>query len=170
MNDAHAHHDHASRRHDADHGTHDKHAGHNAEGFRRKFWVSLFLAIPPLVWGHMLQGLLGYRAPAFAGSSAIPAVFGSLVFLYGGWVFLQGAARELRDRTPGMMTLISLAITVAFGFSVGVMMGFPGMPLWEELASLVTIMLLGHWLEMRSIGQAQGASIAPRPRRPQQNT
>ncbi len=142
------------------HGTHrghDAHAGHSANGFRRTFWISLLLTIPPLVWGHMLQGALGYVAPVFPGSAAIPAVFGSLVFAYGGWVFLQGAARELRARAPGMMTLISLAIIVAFGFSVAVTLGFPGMPLWEELASLVTIMLLGHWLEMRAIGQAQGA-------------
>lgn len=139
------------------HDTHNKHAGHSVDGFRRKFWLSLVLTAPPLIWGHMLQRALGYNAPIFPGSGAIPAVFGSLVFVYGGWVFLQGAARELRDRAPGMMTLISLAITVAFGFSVAVTLGFPGMPLWEELASLVTIMLLGHWLEMRSIGQAQGA-------------
>ena len=84
-------------------------------------------------------------------------MFGTAVFLYGGIVFLQGAAGELRDRLPGMMTLISLAISVAFVFSVAVTLGFPGMPLWEELATLVTIMVLGHWIEMRSITQAQGA-------------
>ncbi|HZO19599.1 MAG TPA: heavy metal translocating P-type ATPase, partial [Gemmatimonadaceae bacterium] len=82
---------------------------------------------------------------------------GTAVFVYGGWVFIQGALRELKDRLPGMMTLISLAITVAFVFSAAVTLGFPGMPLWEELATLVTIMLLGHWIEMRSISQAQGA-------------
>ena len=79
------------------------------------------------------------------------------MFLYGGLVFLQGAWRELRDRLPGMMTLIALAITVAFVFSAAVTLGYPGTPLWEELATLVTIMLLGHWIEMRSISQAQGA-------------
>ena len=79
------------------------------------------------------------------------------MFLYGGWVFLHGARRELADRLPGMMTLISLAITVAFVFSVAVTLGFDAMPLWWELATLVTIMLLGHWIEMRSITQAQGA-------------
>jgi Cu2+-exporting ATPase len=77
--------------------------------------------------------------------------------VYGGWVFIQGAIRELKDRVPGMMTLIALAITVAFVFSAVVTLGYPGMPLWEELATLVTIMLLGHWIEMRSIMQAQGA-------------
>src|SRR5262249_40926113 len=87
----------------------------------------------------------------------IPAVFGTLVFRDGGWVFIHGAATEIRDRLPGMMTLISLAITVAFGFSLAVTFGFPGSDLWWELATLVTIMVLGHWVEMRSISQAQGA-------------
>jgi Cu2+-exporting ATPase len=87
----------------------------------------------------------------------IPPVFGTAVFVFGGWVFIQGAIRELGDRLPGMMTLIALAISVAFLFSAAVTVGYPGMPLWEELSTLVTIMLLGHWLEMRSIAQAQGA-------------
>jgi Cu2+-exporting ATPase len=125
--------------------------------FRDKFWISLVLTVPTLVWGHMLQGALGYHAPMFAGSRWIPAAFGTAVFAYGGWPFIQGAQRELRDRLPGMMTLIALAIAVAFVFSAAVTLGYPGMPLWEELATLVTIMLLGHWLEMRSIAQAQGA-------------
>ena len=125
--------------------------------FRDKFWISLALTIPTLVWGHMLQDAFGYMAPHFPGSMYIPAVFGTAVFLYGGLPFLQGAVRELRDRVPGMMTLIALAISVAFVFSVAVTLGYRGMPLWEELATLVTIMLLGHWIEMRSISQAQGA-------------
>ena len=106
----------------------------------------------------MLQQWFGYTAAAVPGlARGSPPVFGTAVFLYGGWPFLQGACRELRDRLPGMMTLIALAITVAFVFSVAVTLGYPGMPLWEELATLVTIMLLGHWIEMRSISQAQGA-------------
>jgi len=109
------------------------------------------------VWGHMLQGAFGYHAPMFTGSQWIPAAFGTAVFAYGGWPFIQGAWRELADRLPGMMTLIALAILVAFVFSAAVTLGYPGMPLWEELATLITIMLLGHWLEMRSISQAQGA-------------
>jgi Cu2+-exporting ATPase len=125
--------------------------------FRDRFWLSLLLTLPTLVWGHMLQRALGYHAPMFPGARWIPAVFGTAVFAYGGLPFMQGAVRELRDRLPGMMTLIALAISVAFAFSAAVTLGFPGMPLWEELATLVTIMLLGHWLEMRSIGQAQGA-------------
>jgi Cu2+-exporting ATPase len=139
------------------HDTHDAHAGHSVAMFRDKFWVSFALTIPTLVWGHMLQGKLGYHAPAFPGSAYLPAIFGVAVFVYGGAPFLRGAARELRDKMPGMMTLIALAITVAFVFSAAVTLGYPGMPLWEELATLVTIMLLGHWIEMRSIAQAQGA-------------
>lgn len=147
---------HADAGHDA-HAAHDKHAGHSVAMFRDKFWWTLILTIPTLVWGHMLPGLLGVHAPAFPGSQWIAPVFGTAVFLYGGWPFLQGAVRELRDRLPGMMTLIALATTVAFVFSAAVTVGFPGAPLWEELSTLVTIMLLGHWLEMRSISQAQGA-------------
>lgn len=147
---------HVGRRHQ-EHGGHDKHAGHSVAMFRNKFWVSLALTVPTLIWGHMLQRAIGYAAPHFPGSTWIPPVFGIAVFLYGGWVFIQGAMRELHDRLPGMMTLISLAISVAFIFSAAVTVGYPGMPLWEELATLVTIMLLGHWIEMRSIQQAQGA-------------
>jgi Cu2+-exporting ATPase len=125
--------------------------------FRDKFWISLALTIPTVIWGHMLQTALGYTAPHFPGSMYIAPVFGTAVFIYGGMPFLQGAVRELKDRLPGMMTLIALAISVAFAFSAAVTLGYPGMPLWEELATLVTIMLLGHWIEMRSISQAQGA-------------
>jgi P-type Cu2+ transporter len=138
-------------------GGHDKHAGHSVAMFRDKFWISLLLTIPTLIWGHMLQRAFSYSAPAVPGSRWIPAAFGTAVFLYGGLPFIQGAIRELRDRLPGMMTLIALAISVAFVFSMAVTLGYPGMPLWEELATLVTIMLLGHWIEMRSITQAQGA-------------
>jgi len=142
--------------HDAHEG-HDKHAGHSVAMFRDKFWITLLLTLPTLVWGEMIPQLLGFTPPAVPGARWIPVVFGTAVYFYGGWVFVQGAWRELADRQPGMMTLISLAITVAFVFSVAVTLGFSGMPLWWELASLVTIMLLGHWMEMRSISQAQGA-------------
>jgi Cu2+-exporting ATPase len=152
------HHDeHAAHDGHAAHAGHDKHAGHSVAMFRDKFWISLLLTLPTLVWGHMLQSGFGYMAPYFPGSHWIPAVFGTAVFLYGGTPFLQGAVRELKDRLPGMMTLIALAISVAFVFSAVVTFGYPGMPLWEELGTLVTIMLLGHWIEMRSISQAQGA-------------
>jgi P-type Cu2+ transporter len=139
------------------HAGHDRHHGHSVAMFRDKFWISLALTIPTIVWGHMLARLTGWHPPMFPGAAWIGPVLGTAVFFYGGWVFLQGAARELKDRLPGMMTLISLAIGVAFAFSVAVTLGFPGMPLWEELASLITVMLLGHWIEMRSIFQAQGA-------------
>ncbi len=154
---------HGSSCHDHSHGSagghedHGKHHGHSVEMFRRKFWVSLALTIPALIWDPMLQEWLGYTAPRFPGSDFIPVVFGTIVFFYGGWVFLQGGYRELAQRLPGMMTLISLAICVAFGYSVAVTLGYPGHPLWWELATLVTIMLLGHWIEMRSISQAHGA-------------
>ena len=139
------------------HGGHDKHAGHSVAMFRDKFWISLLLTLPTLVWGHMLPRALGYTPPAVPGARWIAPALGTAVFFYGGWVFVQGAWRELRARLPGMMTLIALAISVAFLFSAAVTLGYPGMPLWEELATLVTIMLLGHWIEMRSISQAQGA-------------
>src|SRR5579872_1132442 len=139
------------------HEGHDKHAGHSVAMFRDRFWISFALTIPTLVWGHMLQRAFGYHAPMFPGAMWIPPIFGTAVFLYGGRAFVQGAFSELKDRVPGMMTLIALAITVAFVFSAVVTLGFPGMPLWEELSTLVTIMLLGHWIEMRSISQAQGA-------------
>lgn len=143
--------------HDEHNGGHDKHAGHSVQMFRDRFWTSLLLTLPTLIWSELLEGWLGYTAPEFPGSTYIPAVFGTAVFLYGGRVFLEGAIRELGERLPGMMTLISLAISVAFLFSVAVTLGFRGAPLWWELSTLVTIMLLGHWMEMRSIAQASGA-------------
>jgi len=125
--------------------------------FRDRFWWSLALTLPTLFWSDLIQGWLGYRAPGFPGAEYVPAVFGTVVFLYGGRIFIQGAVGELKDRLPGMMALISLAISVAFIFSVAVTFGFSGLPLWWELATLVTVMLLGHWIEMRSVSQAHGA-------------
>ena len=137
---------------------HDTHEGHAPGMFRDKFWLSLALTLPVVYWSAHIEQLLGYQAPAFVGSGWIPPVLGTAVFCYGGWVFLQGAWRELSARLPGMMTLISLAITVAFVFSWIVQLRLIGAEaLWWELATLVTIMLLGHWIEMRSITQAQGA-------------
>jgi Cu2+-exporting ATPase len=116
------------------------------------------LSIPTVIWSEMIQQWFGYTAPAFPGSAYIAAIFGTAVFFYGGWPFLQGGYHELHARLPGMMTLISLAITVAFLYSVLVTLGLvSGMDLWWELATLVVIMLLGHWIEMRSITQAEGA-------------
>jgi Cu2+-exporting ATPase len=126
--------------------------------FRDKFWGTFLLSVPTVVWAPMIQHWFGYEAPgASAASRWVPAIFGTLVFGYGGLVFIKGAIGEIRDGLAGMMTLISLAISVAFAFSVAVTFGFPGSDLWWELATLVTIMVLGHWIEMRSISQAQGA-------------
>jgi P-type Cu2+ transporter len=143
--------------HPSPHG-HDAHAGHSVDMFRSKFWLSLLLTIPVVFWAEHVEMLLGYTAPSFPGSRLIGPVLGTVVFFYGGWVFLQGAIGELRAKLPGMMTLISLAITVAFVFSWVVELGLiAAEALWWELATLVTIMLLGHWIEMRSVHEAQGA-------------
>lgn len=148
--------EHGGHAHGTDRG-HDQHAGHSVGMFRDKFWVTLLLTLPSLIWGHMLPHFFHYTPPAVPGARWIPPLFGTGVFFYGGWGFVQGAVRELGHRLPGMMTLIALAISVAFLFSAAVTLGYPGMPLWEELSTLVTVMLLGHWIEMRSISQAQGA-------------
>lgn len=141
-----------------DSASHDTHAGHSVEMFRRKFWGTFLLSIPTVLWAPMIEHWFGHEAPGGAAASRwIPAIFGTLVFTYGGSVFIKGAISEIRDRLPGMMTLISLAISVAFAFSLAVTFGFPGSDLWWELATLVTVMVLGHWIEMRSISQAQGA-------------
>ena len=139
-------------------GGHESHAGHSPEMFRDRFWLSLALTLPVVFWAEPVQTLLGYEAPQFPGSSWIPVVLGTFVFFYGGLVFLRSAWGELKDSLPGMMTLISLAITVAFVFSWVVELGLiAAEPLWWESATLVTIMLLGHWIEMRSISEASGA-------------
>src|SRR6516162_1975771 len=139
------------------HGRHDRHAGHSVAMFRDKFWLSFALTIPVVFWSADVQHWLGYRAPSFPGSKLIPPVLGTIVFFYGGLVFIRGAKNELADRQPGMMTLISLAITVAFGTSLAATFGLFEVEVWWELATLITIMVLGHWLEMRAISQARGA-------------
>jgi Cu2+-exporting ATPase len=136
---------------------HDKHAGHDPQMFKQKFWLSLLLTLPILVFSRTVQQLLHFQAPIFSGSSLIPPILGTVIFFYGGLVFLKSAKSELASRQPGMMTLISLAITVAFGYSIAVSLGLQGMDFWWELATLITIMLLGHWLEMASVQNAQGA-------------
>ena len=128
--------------------------------FRDKFWLSLALTIPVVLLSPDVQEWFGYTAPAFPGSEYVPAILGTIVFLYGGLVFIRGAVGELRDRQPGMMTLISLAIIVAFVTSWAGTLGLFEVEIWWELATLITIMLLGHWLEMRSIAQARGALSA----------
>src|SRR5437660_10894211 len=139
------------------HGSHDRHAGHSVAMFRDKFWLSFALTVPVVFWSTDVQHWLGYAAPSFPGSKFIPAILGTVVFIYGGMVFIRGARGELADRKPGMMTLISLAIIVAFGTSLAATFGLFEIDVWWELASLITIMVLGHWLEMRAISQARGA-------------
>ncbi len=151
-----AHHDHGVA---ASH-SHDRHAGHSVAMFRDRFWLSLILTLPVIFWSHDPQEWLGYEAPAFPGSQYLSAILGTVVFLYGGLPFIRGAVRELGDRQPGMMTLIALAIVVAFVTSWAGTLGLFEVEIWWELATLIAIMLLGHWLEMRSIGQARGALAA----------
>src|SRR5713101_7776044 len=139
------------------HASNDRHAGHSVAMFRDKFWLSLALTIPVIFWSSDVQHWLGYTAPFFPGSKSIPALLGTIVFVYGGIVFIRGAWGELADLKPGMMTLISLAIVVAFGTSLAATFGLFEIDVWWEVASLITIMVLGHWLEMRAISQARGA-------------
>jgi Cu2+-exporting ATPase len=138
-------------------GGHDKHAGHSVAMFRDRFWLSVLLTIPLLVWSEMVQDWLGFTAPTFALSDRIPAILGTIVFVYGGMPFLRGGVRELRGRQPGMMLLISLAIVVAFVASVASEFGALDLEFWWELALLIDVMLLGHWQEMKALGQASGA-------------
>jgi Cu2+-exporting ATPase len=138
-------------------GNHDRHAGYSVAMFRDKFWLSFALTIPVAFWSTDVQHWLGYTAPSFPASKFVPAILGTIVFVYGGVVFIRGAWGELADRKPGMMTLISLAIVVAFGTSLAATFGLFKIDVWWEVASLITIMVLGHWLEMRAISQARGA-------------
>jgi Cu2+-exporting ATPase len=125
--------------------------------FRDKFWLSLALTIPVVVWSADVQHWIGYSAQVFPGSRFIPSILGTIVFFYGGIVFVRGAWRELASRKPGMMTLISLAILVAFSTSLAATFGVFEVDVWWELATLITVMVLGHWLEMKAIAQAHGA-------------
>ena len=138
-------------------GAHNLHARHSVAMFRDKFWLSLALTIPVVCWSTDIQHWLGYTAPTFPGSKFIPPILGTVVFVYGGLVFIRGAWGELADHQPGMMTLISLGIIAAFGTSVAGTFGLLEIDVWWEVTSLITIMLLGHWLEMRAISQARGA-------------
>ncbi len=142
-----------------DQAGHDKHAGHDPDMFRRRFWVSLVLTVPLVVTSHMVMDWFGYTLD-FPGMELIGPVLGSVVFFWAGWPFLEGGMREVRDRQPGMMLLISMAITVAYVASMATSLGWFDLDFWWELAALVTIMLLGHWQEMKAIGQARGALAA----------
>lgn len=139
--------------------SHGEHAGHSVAMFKNRFWLTLALAVPVVFFSPMFADLLGYRPPDFPGAAWIPPLLGTVVFLYGGQPFLKGGLAELKSRRPGMMLLIAMAITVAFAASWATSLGLGGFDLdfWWELALLVAIMLLGHWIEMRALGSAQGA-------------
>jgi Cu2+-exporting ATPase len=139
-----------------DHTSHESHAGHEIM-FRNRFWVSLILSIPVLIYSESIQRWLGYTAPVFPGSQWIVPIFSTIIFFYGGLPFLRMSTWELRRRQPGMMTLISLAITVAYVYSMAVFVLGSGEAFFWELVTLIDVMLLGHWLEMRSVRQASGA-------------
>src|SRR3989344_715564 len=136
---------------------HDKHAGHKTESFLRKFWIAIALTVPILAYSELFEKAFGAPAPDFPGRPWMILALGSLVFFYSGWIFLASSYRELKARLPGMMTLIALAITAAYAFSVfQVLRGEPHNLFWE-LSTLIAIMLLGHWIEMRAVQGAQGA-------------
>ncbi|HEY5730598.1 MAG TPA: heavy metal translocating P-type ATPase, partial [Anaerolineales bacterium] len=157
------HADHSSHTAQDDHAGHDEHAGHGTDHtgheqmFRTRFWGSLLLSIPVLIFSPALQNWLGYTAPSFTGSTWIPFIFSLAIFAYGGVPFLNMAVPEIRIRAPGMMTLISLAISVAFVYSLAAQLFNLGEGFFWELVTLIDIMLLGHWMEMRSVRQASGA-------------
>jgi Cu2+-exporting ATPase len=133
----------------ADHQQHDKHAGHHTHDFLRRFWICIALTIPILLLSHMIQQWLGFHID-IPGSKYILFVLSTMVYVYGGIPFLKGMISEIRHHAIGMMTLVAIAITVAYAYSTAVVFGLPGMDFFWELATLIDIMLIGHWLEMRS--------------------
>ena len=146
--------------HDDPHHSHHDHHDHGAmiADFRRRLWVSLALTVPILLLSPLIQQVLGLReALAFAGDQYVHFAFATAVFFYGGWPFLTGLKNELAARQPGMMTLIGLAVGVAYLYSSAVVFGLPGKVFFWELATLIDVMLLGHWIEMRSVAGASGA-------------
>src|SRR5918994_328011 len=142
--------------HDA-HGGHDRHAGHSIEMFRTRFWVCLVLTIPVLLYAEGLWDLFGLTAPDLPGGEVVSFVLATAIYLYGGSVFLRSATHEIQARLPGMMTLVSVGITAAYLYSVATTFWVEGEGFYWELATLVDIMLLGHWIEMRAVGRAEGA-------------
>lgn len=128
---------------------HDKHAGHHTEDFLKRFWICMALTLPVVLLSEMIQHWFGFHI-SFTGDKYVLLLLGSFIYFYGGMPFLKGMVSEIRDKTIGMMTLVALAISVAFTYSVAVVFGLRGMDFFWELATLIDIMLLGHWLEMRS--------------------
>ena len=144
----HQNHDHHSES-DSSAAGFDKHAGHHTPDFLKRFWITLVLSVPVLLLSHMIQQWLGFTI-AFQGDKYVLLVLGSIIYFYGGMPFFKGFLGEVKAGAIGMMTLVALAITVAYVYSVAVVFGLPGMDFFWELATLIVIMLLGHWLEMRS--------------------
>lgn len=136
---------------------HDKHEGHHVEDFLKKFWVVLILTAPILLYSDLPKLFFAWTAPQFPGAPYLALVLGSVIFFYGGWTFVEGAMRELRNRLPGMMTLITLAIGAAYVYSVFSLLFGSGMTLFWELSTLIAVMLLGHYIEMRTVQGASGA-------------
>jgi len=162
-----AHHDHGTHGDHEDHSEHEGHSGHGGHAghgdhvgqFRRLFWINLIIAVPVVVFSPMFAMLLGYSIPDVPGAMGIAPALGTVMYVWGGRPFLTGAVSEVRSRQPGMMLLIGLAITVAFIASWGATLGLLDHQLefWWELALLIVIMLLGHWVEMRSLAQTTSA-------------
>ena len=146
---AHKHDDHPEDQDHASHAAHDKHAGHHTHDFLKRFWVCLVITIPILLLSHMIQQWLGFEI-RFPGDKYVLLALSTFIYIYGGMPFLKGMVSEIKDKAIGMMTLVALAISVAFIYSVAVVFGLKGMDFFWELATLIDIMLLGHWLEMRS--------------------
>ena len=157
LSDPHSNHNgHGKQPNHAQHAGHDKHAGHSPEIFKQRFFICLLLTLPVLYFAPMFQDWFSYQAIQFSGTNWVIPIFSTIIYFYGGWVFLKGAYYEFQSKI-GMMTLVALAITVAFVYSVAVTFGLAGDSFYWELATLVDIMLLGHWMEMASV---QGASRA----------
>ena len=157
----HQHHNHTPKGHNnhsghENHHDHQDHHKHMIEDFKRRFWISLVITLPIIVLAPMIQELLGY-ALRFNGDRYVQFVLSTIIFFYGGWPFLKGLADEVKKKAPGMMTLIALAISVAYFYSSAVVFGLEGKIFFWELASLIVIMLLGHWIEMKSVMGASNA-------------
>jgi len=145
-------HQHSNKKDNHQHGEHD-HSNHHRmmiEDFKKRFWISLAITIPVLVLSPMIQEILGYSF-SFPYASYVLFTLSAIIFFYGGWPFLKGLKDELAKKQPGMMTLIAVAITVAFGYSSATTFGLEGKKFFWELATLIDVMLLGHWIEMKSV-------------------
>lgn len=158
-NHSHGHDHHKHDHHSGQHQSHSDHHGHHEhmiEDFKKRFWISLIITLPIIVLAPMIQELLGYQL-RFNGDRYVQFILSSVIFFYGGWPFLKGLADEIKKKAPGMMTLIALAISVAYFYSSAVVFGLDGKIFFWELASLIVIMLLGHWIEMKSVMGASNA-------------